>query len=92
VLGGITQMVIEKLAFEADLVWKKQTISVDQFAAADEILMMGTDGGLWFARSVNGNPLGDGRAAGTYLLLRNRFDSLVGSALQQNSSSLDQPN
>ncbi|EMI15619.1 aminotransferase class IV [Rhodopirellula maiorica SM1] len=52
VLGGITQTVIEELAASESLTWKKERLSPDRFAAADEILCMGTDAGLWFANSV----------------------------------------
>ncbi|GAA5505178.1 D-alanine aminotransferase [Novipirellula caenicola] len=52
VLGGVTQRVVEELAACESLSWKKERLSPARFAAADEILCMGTDGGLWFANSV----------------------------------------
>ncbi|GAA4443657.1 aminotransferase class IV [Novipirellula rosea] len=52
VLGGITQQVVEELAASESLTWKKERLSPARFAGADEILCMGTDGGLWFANSV----------------------------------------
>ncbi|WP_372719274.1 aminotransferase class IV [Novipirellula sp.] len=52
VLGGITQQVVEELAASESLTWNKERLSPARFAGADEILCMGTDGGLWFANSV----------------------------------------
>ncbi len=52
VLSGITQAAIEELAAAASIAWKKERLSPTRFANADEILCMGTDGGIWFARSV----------------------------------------
>jgi len=77
VLGGITQHVIETLAAKDSLRWKKQAVSTDQLMGADEVLLMGTDGGIWFARSVNGNPIGRGKPGPVFDQLRQRFDAMV---------------
>lgn len=83
VLGGITQSVIESLASEAKIAWRKRPISLPELAQADEILMMGTDGGIWFAASVNGHPIGEGKGGKVYRHLRDRFDALVREASSQ---------
>lgn len=85
VLGGITQQVIEKLAGEDSLCWEKRAISTDQLVRADEVLLMGTDGGIWFAHSVSGKTIGNGKPGPIYERLRKRFDEMVakGSRLAQ---------
>jgi branched-subunit amino acid aminotransferase/4-amino-4-deoxychorismate lyase len=77
VLGGITQSVVESLAADAAISWSKSPISVTQLQQADEILMMGTDGGIWFASCLGDQQIGSGSPAEVYLCLRERFDELV---------------
>ncbi len=77
VLGGVTQAVVESLAAEAEFSWTKRAIPVAEFLQADEILMMGTDGGIWFARSVDGESIAGGKAGTVLANLRERFDALV---------------
>jgi len=77
VLGGITQSVIETLASQLAIPWSKKPISAAQIAYAEEILLMGTDGGIWFANSVNGHPITAGVPGNVFLLLRDRFDAFV---------------
>jgi branched-subunit amino acid aminotransferase/4-amino-4-deoxychorismate lyase len=78
VLGGITQQIIEQLAAEASVTWEKQPIHPEQLQRADEILLMGTDGGIWFANSVNRQPVASGQPGPVYSRLRCAFDELVG--------------
>lgn len=77
VLGGITQSVIESLAPEIGITWSKQPISSTLLSQADEILMMGTDGGIWFANAVDDHSIGNGKPGEVYLRLCQRFDQLV---------------
>ena len=56
VLPGVTQAVIETLAIEHQLVWQYERISIDRFVQSDEVLCMGTSGGIWFASSVRFSP------------------------------------
>ncbi len=77
ILGGITQSIIESLAVEAAIPWSKSPISAAQLQQADEILMMGTDGGIWFASCLDDQQIGNGLPADVYLCLRERFDKLV---------------
>ncbi len=53
VLAGITQRVVEGIARDLSIEWDHSTITPQQMVNAKEILLMGTDGGLWFARSVS---------------------------------------
>jgi branched-subunit amino acid aminotransferase/4-amino-4-deoxychorismate lyase len=77
VLGGITQSVIERLASDASIEWIKNPISIAQLQQADEVLLMGTDGGVWFAGAVDGDPIAQGNPGDIYRMLRERLDALV---------------
>ena len=80
VLGGITQGVMEQLAEELQIPWSKCPISVPDLMDADEVLLMGTDGGLWFANTVNGNAVGKDRTKLVYPQLQGRFKTHVASS------------
>jgi hypothetical protein len=41
------------------------------------VLLMGTDGGLWFAHCVDGKLIGDGHPGPIYRMLLDRFDRLT---------------
>lgn len=77
VLGGVTQMVVESLAGELDIDWIKRPIDRDVLHQADEILMMGTDAGIWYANSVDGQLIGQGKPGEVYRSLRTRFDQFT---------------
>ena len=81
VLTGITQAAIEGLAAEAGILWDKQSVPVASLRYADEILLMGTDTGIWFASHIDGHPVGQhgDQAEGgpVYRELRRRFDELI---------------
>lgn len=79
VLAGVTQMMIEILAQDLSITWTKTPISISQLVDADEVLLMGTDGGIWFANSVSNHPVGDESPGGVFLTLRDAFDKLVGT-------------
>lgn len=78
VLGGITQQVIRRLAAETDVSWTDATITADRLTAADEVLVMGTDGGLWFASHVDSHRIGDGKPGKLYGQLQARFTDFTG--------------
>ena len=77
VLGGVTQSIVERLANEASIDWQRNAIHPDQLRTADEVLLMGTDGGIWFANSVDGAPVRDGKPGAVYENLKGRFDAFI---------------
>lgn len=77
VLAGVTQLFIEQLAQDASLTWIKRPIDPTELVEADEVILMGTDGGIWFAPAVSHHPIGGGTPGNVYLKLRERFDRLV---------------
>jgi branched-subunit amino acid aminotransferase/4-amino-4-deoxychorismate lyase len=79
VLAGVTQLMIELLAQDESLPWIKTPISVSQLVDADEVLLMGTDGGIWFANSVSNHAIGGEQPGDVFLTLRTAFDRLVGA-------------
>lgn len=79
VLAGVTQLMIELLAKDESLAWTKAPVSVSQLVDADEVLLMGTDGGIWFANSVSNHPIGNEQPGEVFLTLRTLFDRLVGT-------------
>ncbi len=81
VLAGVTQLMIELLAQDASISWTKTPVSVSQLVDADEVLLMGTDGGIWFGNSVSNHAIGNGEPGSVFLALRERFDQLVGDTL-----------
>ncbi len=75
VLRGITQAFVEELARELGIQWKHSAISADDLLNADEVLLMGTDGGLWFADRVNGKSIRNAHSPVTYPILQRQFQS-----------------
>lgn len=79
VLAGVTQSVIELLAWQASVSWRRTAISAEELVTAEEILLMGTDGGIWFANSVGNCAIAGATPGELYLTLRDHFDRLVGT-------------
>lgn len=74
VLGGITQGVLERLARDSGIAWRHEPISPPRLLAADEVLLMGTGAGIWFAPRVNDSPIGEGVPGPVYRRLRDQFE------------------
>ena len=80
VLSGVTQLMTEIIADDLGILWVKQPVQMDQLLMADEVLLMGTDGGIWFANSVSNQIISDGLPGPTYERLRSEFDLMTGIA------------
>lgn len=74
VLRGITQSFVEQLATEQNMTWTRDRIGPDRMRRADEVLLMGTDAGLWFANRVDDVTIGDGEPGPWFQTLRQSFD------------------
>jgi branched-subunit amino acid aminotransferase/4-amino-4-deoxychorismate lyase len=81
VLAGITQQIVERLSQELSIPWIKTAIHVPKLMAADEVWLMGTDGGIWFANSVNDRVIADGRPGEIFRAVSARFDQAVVGAI-----------
>ena len=66
------------IADELGIPWKKSPVHIENLLQADEVLLMGTDGGIWFANSVSNQPISNGVAGPVYQQLRNEFDAMTG--------------
>lgn len=53
VLGGITQAATEQIVRQSDFTWSFRPIPPQELRQADEVLLMGTDTGVWFASQVD---------------------------------------
>ncbi|QDV62888.1 aminotransferase class IV [Crateriforma conspicua] len=54
ILHGVTQAVVECIAGDLGIGWTLAPITPQQLRNADEVLLMGTDAGVWFAGEVDG--------------------------------------
>lgn len=54
VLPGVTQEVVEEIAFRAQIPWRYARIQPAQLLTADAVLLTGTDHGIWWANEVDG--------------------------------------
>lgn len=61
ILAGITQSIAMELAAESSIDWTQDRITPDRLRAADEVLLMGTDTGIWFASHVGGSKINQGK-------------------------------
>jgi branched-subunit amino acid aminotransferase/4-amino-4-deoxychorismate lyase len=78
VLGGITQSYIEQLADELNLRWTFEPLSPHRVSHADEVLLMGTDGGIWWGWELaDTHPFHS--AGPVFSRLRSAFDRLIAS-------------
>ncbi len=75
VLPGITQQVVQQLAGQLGFLWSHSTLFPADLREADEVWLMGTDGGLWFASRVDGVQIGDGQPGPIYQQLLHAFDT-----------------
>lgn len=84
VLPGVTQDLVQTLAEQLQINWRHQRLYPADLRQADEILLMGTDGGLWFVSQIDGQDVGasngssqradDGGGPPVYRRLLQRFD------------------
>ncbi len=65
VLPGITEACIRELVQATGRVWNHEALWPAEIREADEVWLMGTDGGLWYASHVDGSPVGKGPSPGT---------------------------
>ncbi len=79
VLPGVTQELVMEIAAELDIAWTHAPLYPADLRTADEVWLMGTDGGLWFANAVDGVAIHAGAAGQCYLRVLDRFDRCVRS-------------
>lgn len=80
VLPGITQDLVRQACASQGYQWEYERLWPSEIREADEVWLMGTDGGLWFANRVDGSPIGEQRPGGIYAKILAEFDQLVTTA------------
>lgn len=75
ILPGVTQSVVKRLAMADSIDWICEPISPGRLREADEVLLMGTDCGVWFASEVDGRKIGGGEPGPLFEHLRKRWDA-----------------
>lgn len=78
VLGGVTQSVVEEIAASEKLAWRYRPISPGELKRADEVWLMGTTGGIWFASQID-NDERRAESMSVYAKLLVKFDRLTES-------------
>lgn len=77
VLPGTTQQAVERVAQQLGLSWSYQAFFPADVRQAQEVWLMGTDGGLWFANRVDGVLIGGGQPGPMYQKVLPRFDAAM---------------
>jgi len=77
VLPGVTQDLAQRIASGLQIPWRHETIYPAELRTSDEIILMGTDGGIWFANRVDGHPINGEQPGAIYKQLLNGFDAYV---------------
>ena len=79
VLPGVTQQLVMDACQVNGIRWVYERLWPAEIREADEVWLMGTDGGLWFANRVDGSSIGDARPGRIYTKILAEFDRLVRS-------------
>ncbi len=77
ILGGVTQSVIEQIARKQQISWSKEIISAQRLEHANEVLLMGTDAGIWFANRVSNRLINEGKPGSVFQKLVHSFDQMT---------------
>lgn len=77
VLPGITQQLVESACERLGVKWHSERLWPSEIREAEEVWLMGTDGGLWFANRVDGRLINEGRPGEVYNSVLRAFDQLV---------------
>ena len=75
VLPGITQQQVERCCEALSIPWTYERLWPAQVREADELWLMGTDGGLWFANRIDGAAISDGKPGEYFAQALAAFDS-----------------
>ncbi len=81
VLPGITQQIVQQACHELGLPWQCERLWPAEIREADEVWLMGTDGGLWFANRVDGGNIGKPLPGPMYRRVMPVFQVVVGNDL-----------
>jgi branched-chain amino acid aminotransferase len=77
VLPGVTQQLVREACCKVGLEWHDERLWPSEVREAEEVWLMGTDGGLWFANRVDGHPIHQQKPGVFYQQVQAAFEHLV---------------
>ncbi len=77
VLPGVTMEVVRSACAQLEIAWHRERLWPAEVREADEVWMMGTDGGLWFASHVDGAAKPLPKEGSLFGQVLRQFDQLV---------------
>jgi len=78
ILPGVTAAAIEELADRIDIAFSRRDLTVDDVAAADEVLLCSTSPCVWSVTRLNGRPIADGKPGPISRQLQAAWSDMVG--------------
>jgi branched-chain amino acid aminotransferase len=77
VLPGVTQQLVREACQRVGFEWCEERLWPSEVRDADEVWLMGTDGGLWFANRVDGHPIQREKPGPSYQRVQDAFSQMV---------------
>ena len=82
ILPGISVTVLEELARQMGIGFSRRELTVEDVAAADEVLLSSTSPCVWSVTRFNGRPISDGQPGPIASLLRAAWSQMVGVEIE----------
>jgi branched-subunit amino acid aminotransferase/4-amino-4-deoxychorismate lyase len=83
ILPGVTVAVVEELAGRLGLAFSHRDLTVDDVAAADEVLLCSTSPCVWSVTRFNGRPISGGQPGPVSRQLREAWSRMVGLDIEE---------
>jgi branched-chain amino acid aminotransferase len=83
ILSGVTVAVIEELATQVGITFFHAPLTVEEVAAADEVLLCSTSPCVWSVTKLNGRPVAEGRPGKISQQLRAAWSQMVGIDIEE---------
>jgi branched-subunit amino acid aminotransferase/4-amino-4-deoxychorismate lyase len=87
ILPGVTVAVLEELAGQLSIPFRRRELNVNDVASADEVLLCSTSPCVWSVTRLNGQPIADGKPGPVAFRLRTAWNQLVGWDIAAQASS-----
>ncbi len=82
ILPGVSVAVLEELAGKCGIPFHYQTLTPDDVATADEVLLTSTSPCVWPVTQFQGKPIGDGKPGMVFRMLLTAWSLMVGHDIQ----------
>ena len=83
ILPGVSAATVEELAGDLGIAFSFRSLTVDDVAAADEVLLCSTSPCVWPVTRLNGRPIGEGKSGDVAHRLVAAWSELVGIDIQE---------